>query len=76
MFALLTTNLKAKCKELASVDILEKHTFRELGGHYVAIAEAISLTMAQLRIKVPNTALAKTQSIRDVLDLFEDPLTA
>ena len=76
MFALLTKNLKAKIRELAQVEILEKHTPRDLGANSVTIAEAISLTMAQLKIKVSRDALAKAQSIKDVLDLFEHPLTA
>jgi len=75
VFRAFETNLRAQLAQAGvanagSLRILGSSTPRDLGGHSLAIMEAINLTARQLRVDLPREDILRTRTIDDVLNVF------
>lgn len=64
------TNLKNNVDGLEDTQIDPQKSMAEYGATSLDIVEVVSISMRQLRIRIPRTALADLTNIDDLVDLF------
>ena len=56
--------------DLATFDLSQKNSLRNLGANSVERAEIITLTLAQLKLKIPMVDFAQAKSIEELIEIF------
>lgn len=56
--------------DLATFDLSQKNSLRNLGANSVERAKIIMLTLAQLKLKIPMADFAKAQNIEELVEIF------
>lgn len=68
-------NIKQNIDGLENVDIDPEKSMATYGASSLDIVEVVSVSMRQLRIKIPRTALADVHNINGLVDLFAAKVT-
>jgi acyl carrier protein len=71
MLAALKTNFVARVPALRGVTIGEQDSFHSLGGHSLALSQAVSDTLQQLRLTISREQLLPVRNVGELLDLME-----
>ncbi|MBP9691779.1 MAG: acyl carrier protein [Alphaproteobacteria bacterium] len=56
--------------DLATFDLSQKNSLRNLGANSVERAEIIMLTLAQLKLKIPMVEFAQAKDIEELVEFF------
>jgi acyl carrier protein len=71
MFEVVKANIHRIVEGADGREITEATRMPDIGADSLQIVEVVSRSIKELRLKVPRTQLASAQSVKDLLDLFE-----
>jgi len=70
IFAVVKKHLLQTVDSLNEFDIASAKSMKEMGVNSLDIVEVVSLSMRELKVKVPRSELAKLKSVGGLVDLL------